>query len=165
MNRDKYGRFASKSGVDKEKPKRDAKGRFLPKEHKAVEDDKRLHFHITQHIKYSNPKNLIPILDSYKSANNICERISGDIQAINKAMRGHEEIENKKQKTEPDWPQEFNEVLNSCKIDVPECPKINFPKYTIDDIRHAFIAGLNDSQGILPLSKRFEMYCKRNGIT
>jgi len=88
-------------------------------------------------------------------------------------------IENTKQKTEPDCPQVFNELPEVVIPELPtniklpeipeiptisELPKINPPKYTIDDIRKAFIAGLNDSQGILPLSKRFEMYCKKSGI-
>ena len=69
---------------------------------------------------------------------------------------------------------EYPEMTDQILTDIPEFPKsirlsdilhIDLPQYTIDDIKKAFIAGLNDSQGVLPLSKRFEMYCKRNGIT
>ena len=148
MIRDALGRYLCK-GPNYIPPRRGDKGRFLPKEHKVI-----------------------------------------------RAMRVHEEIENKKQKTEPDWPQDFNET-SKCKwigfdfsstdipidyvpsipatIPLPKSYRIEFPTvapkelddagYTLEDIRLAFIAGLNDSQGILPLSKRFEMYCKRNGIT
>jgi len=98
MDRDKYGRFIGKSGIKTEAPKRDNKGRFLPK------------------------------------------RIE--------SMTSNTELSN------------FADVV----ISEPEqCEPIK--TYTLDNLKHAYIAGLNESQGILPITKRFELYCKRNGIT
>ena len=37
------------------------------------------------------------------------------------------------------------------------------PKFTLKDIRAAYMAGLNDHGGISPPSKKVEMFLKKNG--
>jgi hypothetical protein len=143
MKRDNYGRFISNKTeiAEKGKPKRDAKGRFLPKE-SALRVLKKDDIEALQ-----------------KEANDQLVRIHAS----------SEEMHNQLMKKFDDGFSASNEIPTRLPdaptlSEFPELPKINLPKYTIDDIKKAFIAGLNDSQGILPLSKRFEMYCKKSGI-
>jgi len=140
MKRDKYGRFISNKteGIDKGKPKRDSKGRFLPKEQIAT---------------------------LQKEANDQLVHIRASSEERDKVLSTM---------TLPKLPEPIYWPESPGPINLPEPPqlsdmlinlsKTNRQKYTIDDIRKAYIAGLNDSQGILSISKRFEMYCKRNGI-
>jgi len=173
MKRDKYGRFISNKteGIDKGKPKRDAKGRFLPKEPAPRVS-----------------KETIESIDQIMSIIESCEEkartklfsipkltgLTGTHRLSDLPAKPNDLTDELKLSEPPKIPEPIYWPESPDPINLPEPPqlsdmlinlsKTNRQKYTIDDIRKAYIAGLNDSQGILSISKRFEMYCKRNDI-